>query len=354
MKASRTIMAVLTILFVVGILGASLEASPAIQGRKQEAKAPAPKAPSMPKEVAAVIQEGLATRQGRQDIPFSFFKSLILPAQAQNLYPVFFFKAKNGDLGYVPNAMGTGEMETTLNVFFQFFRHSEIGTPAPDVAGRAVGALKTDGANYSPENEDWYSFALTMPAGKFTLALVLASPDMKKLSVAYCDVELPQPGVYETALWPTDPVIVNAMEQVEPDQRPTLHRAHFTWGAIKFVPNIRAEIASGENLEIFFFVLGGAPKDPAAARPVNDFEANFEVQQEDGKPAIKWAPSAYEAYFINQPLPLVQTLQKMDEKGAVLGTEKKPLDAGKYVLAVTITDKVSGKKGEAKMAFSVR
>lgn len=354
MKASRKFAAALALLFAVGVLSVSLEAAPAIQGKKQEAKAPAPKASSMPKEVAAVIQEGLATRQGRQDIPFSFFKSLVLPAQGQNLYPVFFFKAKNGDLGYAPNAMGTGEMETTLNVFFQFFRQAEGGTPAPDVAGRAVGALKTDGANYAPENEDWYSFAFTMPPGKFTLALVLASPDMKKLSVAYADVDLPQPGIYETALWPTDPVIVNGMEQVEPDQRPTLHRAHFNWGAIKFVPNIQGEVASGENLEVFFFVLGGAVKDPAAARPLNDFEANFEVQQENGQPAIKWAPSVYDAYFINQPLPLVQTLQKMDEKGTVLGTEKKPLAAGKYNLAVTITDKISGKKGEAKMGFSVR
>ncbi len=354
MKASRTFAAALALLFVVGVLSASLQAAPAIQGRKQEAKAPAVKAPTMPKEDAAIIQEGLATRQGRQDIPFSFFKTLVLPAQGQNLYPVFFFKAKNGDLGYAPNAMGTGEMETTLNVFFQFFRDTETGTLAPEITGRAVGALKTDGANYSPENEDWYSFAFTMPAGKFTLALVLASPDMKKMSVAYSDVTLPQPGVYETALWPTDPVIVTGMEQVEPDQRPTIHRANFSWGAIKFVPNVRGDVAEGENLEIFFFVLGGAFKDPAAVRPINDFEVNFEVQHPDGKPAIKWAPQTYEAYFVNQPLPLVQTLQKLDEKGTVLGEEKKPLPAGKYQLAVAILDKVSGKTGEAKLAFSVR
>jgi hypothetical protein len=354
MKASRTIVTALTLLFVVGILSVSLEAAPAIQGRKQEAKAPAVKAPSIPKEVAAIIQEGLATRQGRQDIPFSFFRQLVLPAQGQNLYPIFFFKAKNGDIGYMPSAMDTGEMEATLNVFFQFFRETETGALAPEVTGRAVGALKTGGADYTPENEDWYSFAVTMPAGKFTLALVLTSPDMKKMSVAYCDVNLPKPEVYEAALWATDPVIVNSLEQVEPDQRPTLHRGFFSWGAIKVVPNILGEIASGENLEIFFFVLGGAPKDPAAVRPLNDFEVNFEVQHEDGKAAIKWAPQPYEAYFINQPLPLVQTLQKMDEKGTVLGTERKPLDAGKYNLAISIADKVSGKKGETKLGFSVK
>ncbi|HSA95713.1 MAG TPA: hypothetical protein VLJ16_06670, partial [Acidobacteriota bacterium] len=66
------------------------------------------------------------------------------------------------------------------------------------------------------------------------------------------------------------------------------------------------------------------------------------------------APQPYEAYFINQPLPLVQTLQKMNEKGEVLSTDKKPLDPGKYVLAITVLDKVSSKKAETKMDFSVR
>ncbi len=354
MKASRTIAAALALMLIAGVLTVSVQAAPGIQGKKQEVKAPAAKAPSMPKEIAAIIQEGLATRQGRQDIPFGFFKSLVLPAQGQNLYPVFFFKAKNGDLGYAPSAAGTGEMETTLNVFFQFFKQTEAGTLAPDLAGRAVGLLKTDGANYSAENEDWYSFATALPPGKFTLALVLASSDMKKTSVAYHDVTLPGPQAYEASLWPTDPVIVTGLEQIEPDQRPTVHRAHFSWGAIKFVPNVRSDIEAGKNLDVFFFVLGCAQKDPTATRPTNDFEVNFEVQELDGKPAIKWAAQPYEAFFINQELPLEQTVQTQNEKGEVLKTEKKPLPAGKYKLAVTITDKVSSKKGEAKMEFSVR
>jgi hypothetical protein len=353
MKASRTIAAALTILFAVGVLTVSVQAAPGIQGKKPDPKAQA-KVSSMPKEVAALIQEGLVTRQGRQDIPFSFMKQVVLPAQGQNLYPVFFFKAKNGDFGYAPSATGSGEMEATLNVFFQFFQATETGTLAPMIAGRALSVLKTDGNGYNAENEDWYSFGLAMPAGKYTLAMVLASADMKKMSVAYSDVNLPAPSAYETALWMTDPVIVKTMDQVEPDQRPTIHRGYFTWGAIKVVPDIVAAVAPNENLEVFFFVLGGSYKDPAAERPVNDFEVQFEVQFEDGKPAIKWAPQPYEAYFINQPLPLVQTLQKMDEKGTVLSTDKKPLDAGKYNLAITVTDKVSGKKTETKMAFSVK
>ena len=176
---------------------------------------------------------------------------------------------------------------------------------------------------------------------------------MKKVSVCYSDVTLSGPEVYETTLWPTDPIIVTAMDQVEPDQRPTIHRGYFIWGAAKIVSNANAEVRFGGNLEVLFFVLGASPKDPAAQRPLLDLEANFEVQDESGKTAIKWVPSSYELYLVNQELPLVQTLQKMDEKGTVLSTEKKPLPAGKYNLIVTVLDKVSGKKGETKMAFSV-
>ncbi|MBP7706478.1 MAG: hypothetical protein KA243_04445 [Candidatus Aminicenantes bacterium] len=356
MKTSRTIAAALALLFVVSVLTVSVQAAPGMQGKKQDPKAAA-KAPAksgMPKEIAAVIQEGLATRQGRQDIPFSFFKQLVLPARDNNLYPVFFVKAKNGDLGYAPSASGSGDMETNLVAFFQFFEPAADGTMAPKMGGKSQVALTTPGADYSPDKEDWYSFGLGMPAGKYTLAMVLSTPDMKKLSVAYTDVTLNGPAAYETALWPTDPVIVTAMEQGEQDQRPTLHRGYFTWGAIKFSANVTGEIATGQDLEVFFFVLGAAYKDPAAARPELDLEVSFEVQDEAGKSAIKWAPQTYQAYFVNQPLPLVQTLQKMDEKGTVLSTEKKPLGAGKYGLVATITDKVSGKKGEARMGFTVK
>lgn len=351
MKASRTMAAALALLVMIGGLALSVQAAPGPQKGKQETKAPAKS--SMPKEVAAVIQEGLATRQGRQDIPFSFFKTLILPAQQNNVYPVFFFKAKNGDLGYAPSAATTGQMETTLNVFFEFFQADATGALKPKVGGKSQAVLSTEATGYSADKEDWYSFGMGLTPGQYTLAFVVTTPDLKKISIAYQDVTLPGADVYATALWPTDPIVVLAMDQVEPDQRPTVHRGFFTWGAAKVVTDPEARIKTGENLEILFFVLGASPKDPAAPRPLLDLEVNFEVIGEDGKPVIKWAPQSYELYLVNQPLPLFQTLQKQDEKGTVLSTEKKPLGAGKYTLVASITDKVSSKKGEARMPFSV-
>jgi hypothetical protein len=351
MRASRTIASALALFATLGVLAGSVQAATA-QQKKPEPK-PAAKA-SMPKEIEAVIQEGLAARQGRQDMPFSLVKTLVLPAQANNLYPIFFFKAKNGDLGYAPSLTGSGAMETTFNVFFEFFQPDATGALKSRFGGKTQAALSTDGTGYAPEKEDWYSFGMTLPAGKYTMALVLGTTDMKKLSVAYSELTLPGPDAYETTLWPTDPIIIVAMDQVDPDQRPTIHRGYFTWGAAKVVHNAAYEIGVGENLEVLFFVLGAAAKDPAAPRPALDLEVNYEVQSLDGKPVIKWTPQSYELYLVNQPLPLFQTIQKLDEKGTVLGEEKKPLVAGSYNLAITVTDKVSGKKADTKMAFSVK
>jgi len=349
MKAPRTIAICLAILVAMTV---SAQAASGIQARKAEAKPPA-KA-SMPKEVLALVQEGLATRQGRQDFPFTIFKQLVLPAQGKDLFPVFFFKAKNGDLGYAPSATGSGEMEANLNAFIQLFQTDATGALKPFMGGKPMAALKLPGEGYSPEAEEWYSLGLTLPSGNYAIALVLASPDMKKMSVAYADVTLPSVDSLQGALWTSEPVIIKAMDQVEQEQRITIHRGNYRWGALQVVPNISAETPAGENLEILFFVLGAAPKDATAPRPVNDLEVNFEVQTADGKPAIKWAPQPYESFFINQPLPLLQTLQTTDEKGTVIKTEKKPLPAGKYVLLCQVTDKVAGTKGDTKVAFEVK
>ena len=79
-----------------------------------------------------------------------------------------------------------------------------------------------------------------------------------------------------------------------------------------------AEIATGENLEILFFVHGPAAKDPTAPRAVNDLEVNFEVQTPDGKAAKNWPPQSFESFFIDQPLPLKLTTTDASPVRAVL------------------------------------
>ena len=78
-------------------------------------------------------------------------------------YPVFFFKAKNGDLGYAPSASGSGQMETTLLAFFEFYQPDAAGALKPKFGGRNQNVLTTDAAGYSADKEDWYSFGLALP-----------------------------------------------------------------------------------------------------------------------------------------------------------------------------------------------
>jgi len=56
MRASRTIAAALAVIFVVGILSVTAYAAPGTQDKPKEAK-PQAKPSSMPKEIAALIQE---------------------------------------------------------------------------------------------------------------------------------------------------------------------------------------------------------------------------------------------------------------------------------------------------------
>ncbi|MCK7489479.1 MAG: hypothetical protein MZU79_04010 [Anaerotruncus sp.] len=175
--------------------------------------------------------------------------------------------------------------------------------------------------------------ALTMPAGKYTMALVLGTPDMKKLSVAYTDITLPGPDAYETALWPTDPIIVTTMDQVDAgpaaDHPPRL--LHLGRGQGRR-PTPPARSPPARTWRSSSSSSAPPPRTPPTARSALDLEVNFEVQSLDGKPAIKWTPQSYELYLVNQPLPLFQTLQKLDEKGTVLG-EREEAPGGREATA---------------------
>jgi hypothetical protein len=110
--------------------------------------------------VKALLKEGMATRQGRRDIPFTIFKNFLFPA-AQHLHTIFLFKAKNSDLGYVPapaaQAPDAAPLEARLLVFLQFLQ-VENGVPTKTVREVIVPAeLQADGATYDPSAEEWYS-----------------------------------------------------------------------------------------------------------------------------------------------------------------------------------------------------
>ena len=315
------------------------------------------------------MQEGLATRQGRQDIPFTVFQDLYFPTQVENLHTLFFFKARNEALGYVapapapaPKKKGEqpapapaeGVLETSLNIFLQFLKTDESGALTTFHEAYVPVTLQTESAGYDPAKEEWYSINYLLPPGQYTLAMALTpSKDLKKVGVAYFDFTLPGPAAYAQTLDITPLFFVKSMEQMQsPENRIMIHKGYFTYSVLQIVPDLVETVKPGEQVELFYYVFGARPKSAEPGQqPVYDMEINYEVQQEDGTVAIKWAPSTSAITIISQPLPLKQTVKIT--KGEEEHTETRDLVPGKYTLVVTVMDKVSGESVQKKLVFEV-
>jgi hypothetical protein len=383
MKASRFAAASLVLVLALSLFAGFAQSAPA---QKEEPKKPEPKQPPkeiLPKEIKAIIQEGLATRQGRHDIPFTIFRSLYLWVPGGSMYTVVFFKAKNADLGYgvpaapapapkgkpAPAAGPANVLETRLTVALEFFQADEKGTLKVVRDDGFSSVLQTESAGYDPNKEEWYSMWHALPYGKYTMAMLLApldpkkhAPDLKKVGVGYVDLTLPGPEATQNSIDTTSIIFTKSVEEItQPDKRPALHQGYFTYGRLKIAPILDNVLTADSNLqaELFFFVLGAKTKPApageaqAASQPIYDLEINYQVQKEDGSTIIRWNPQSYESFSVYQPLPLKRTLAIKDEKGNER-REEKQIDPGKYSLVLQITDKVSGLKAEKKVPFEVK
>jgi len=382
MKAPKIAVVSLILIFALSSSMVFAQATPA---KPQEPKKPEAKQPPkemLPKEMKAIMLEGLATRRGRQDIPFTIFKSLVFPVPG-GMQAVVFFKAKNADLGYgaplapapapknkpVQPAATAAVLETRLAVAIEFFQADEAGALKVVRDTGFPVALQTESAGYDANKEEWYTVGYPLPSGKYTVAMLLApldakkaTPDLKKVGVSYCDLTLPEPKDYSNALETTEILLLRSMEQTTAlERRPTIHKDSFMLSVLKMVPNIDnvVTVEDHSQIEVFFFVLGAKPKEepPAAPQvqpaqkpetPKYEIVINYQVKKDDGSTVIRWPEQNYPSPGIDQPLPLKRTL-KTGEK-----TEVKDLDPGKYILVIKIKDKVSGFTAEKKVPFEVK
>ncbi len=342
-------------------------------GQEQKDKKPDQKAQQqekvfIPKEIKAMLAEGMATKQGRQEIPVSIFHSLFLPAQ-QNFHDVFFLKIKNSALGFAPlpaTPPGPGtppvkgpqqqtapqEAPQLLQAnFYLFFQFNQVKEGAPPESVKEVYVpctIQVPAAGFDKEAEDVYSFGYPMPAGQYLLAIAIASPDLKTVGTAYHDFTVPDPSEYAKALKTTPIFFVKEMEQMEGvESRTVLHRGFFTYSVLKIVPNLEKSFSAGQNLDVFFFIFG----TQANAQNQNEIEVNFEVKKGE-EFAIRWAPQAYANPLVSQPLPLKQTLNI--KTGDQERTETRDLAPGSYALVVKITDKGSGKTVTKTVDFTMK
>ena len=338
------------------------------QKDKEKPASPSQQKIFIPKEVKAILQEGLAAKQGRQDFPVSIFHSLYLPAQ-QNFQVIFFMNIKNSALGYgpagavsspgekpkekpTPESEAAGSqanlLEAKFNVFLQFSRLEEGSEPKVANEVYVPTTIQVEEAAFDPEKEDIYSFGYPLPTGHYVLALAVASLDLQKIGTAYYEFTLPDASTFSKAMDTTPIFFVKSLEQTEAaETRTILHKGYFTYAVLKIIPNIDKVFSVGDNLDIFFFIFGLQQNE----QQQNTVEVNFEVKKGE-EAAIRWAPQTYNSPLISQPLPLKQTLIIKSQAGEK--TEQRDLGPGKYTLVISTQDKVSGNSVTKTVDFEVK
>jgi hypothetical protein len=360
MNAKRFIVPVLFIALSVSLLTGL---SPAAQKASQKSQGQV----FIPPQVKADIQEGLASRQGRQDIPFAIFHTLYFPARDNSFHSIFFLKIKNSNLEFKPVAASPAEtkadqkgpqeipvqetpteLQADLNVFLQFNRLDTNGVPEVFREAWVPAAFKVPAAELDPEKEDVYSVGYPLPAGDFVVAIAVTSIDLQKVGIAYCELSLPDITKLGKTLDTTPVFFAKQMDQMEgAEDKTVFHKDCFTYSYLKVVPNLDKIFSQGDNLDIFFFVFGAQP-NPAGKQEI---EIDFEVKKGE-EMQIKFTPQTYDSFVISQPLPMKQTVKI--KKGEEERIEQRDLPAGNYTLVISILDKVSQKSAVKTIDFEVK
>jgi hypothetical protein len=320
----------------------------------------------IPPQIKTIIQEGLAAKQGRQDIPVSIFYSLYLPTRdIGSFHNVFFMRIKNSGLGFVPVTAAppppapkkgpqeavpqeAAELTANFNLFLQFNKVEEGGEPQVAKEVYVPSTVQVSSAGFDPEKEEVYTVGYPMPFGRYLVAIAVASLDLQKVGVAYTEIDLPDPGRFTKELDTTTIFFIKQMDQMEGvEQRTFLHKDFFTYANQKIITNIEKVFNPGDNLDIFFFIFGSQPNEQQQYQ----IEVSFEVKKGE-EFAIRWSPQIYANPLVSQPLPLKQTVKIKDDKGE--RTEQRDLPPGNYTLVVTITDKISGNRVVKTMDFEMK
>lgn len=344
---------VLTLIVVFALVSNFAQAEPQKKDKKDQKKEE--KGPIyIPQEIKILIQQGLANREPRVDVPFTVVPNLFLPAR-ENIHAIFYFKAKNADLLFTPlspqpaaqaaTTEGTGT-KTEFHVFVQFNR-LEDSKVVPFKETYIPVKLEVE----NPEAESLFSFGYPLPAGKYLLALAIASPDLKKVGINYHEFSLPDANVLykENKLETTPLFLVKKIEEMPAVETVVqLHPDYFTWSVLKIYPDFEAKLKPGDTADILFYIYGARPNEQQKFT----IEVNYEVRKgQEPNPVLRWASSTYETPFIEQPLPLVKTLLVKDEKGE--RQEQRQLEPGSYNLVIKISDKVAGLSIEKSLPFEV-
>lgn len=302
-------------------------------------------------QVAAVMDADVGLRKNRNDIPLTYLRTLYLPAQQNQIYPIFLFQMKNSDLSFSAPA----ETPDTLKAnFFAFIRVYRVEN---GVAGEIVKEhfirfnLEEKQQGFQPEALNYYSIAGDIyPAGTYLLALALSTPDFVKISTSYVEFSLPDLLQVKEQLVTTPVFSVSALQMMTAaETKLVVHKNSFVYNTLVLAPVLNNEFKANESLDLFYFILGGKPDSATGAMSL---QITYKFKK-DGKEINKLTPQTVNSPIISQPIAFTFTEITKNAKGVETARLEKLLEPGDYMLEIEMLDNVSKAKGLQEFKFKI-
>jgi hypothetical protein len=302
-------------------------------------------------QVAAVIDADVGLRKNRSDIPLTYLQTIYLPAQQNQAYPVFLFQMKNFDLNFAAAAETPDMLKANFFAFVRVYR-LENG-----VAGEVVKEhfirfdLEEKHQGFLPEALNYYSIAGDIfPAGTYLLALALSTPDFARISTSYIEFSLPDFSLLKEQLVTTPVFSVRSLQMMQAaETKLAIHKNSFVYNTLVLAPVMNNEFKANENLDLFYFIIGGKPDGATNAL---DLQITYKFKK-DGKEINKLTPQTVNSPIISQPIAFTFIEVTKDDKGKETNRLEKVLEPGDYVLEIEMLDNVSKAKGLQEFKFKI-
>jgi hypothetical protein len=305
----------------------------------------------IPPQVTAILDTDLPLKKTRSDIPFSYLQTLYLPAQQDQVYPIFLFQVKNADLNFAALPENPAVLKTDHFVFTRVYRMAN-GIAGEIVKERNVRfELEESQPEFQPDASNYYSIAGDIyPAGNYLLALVLTTPDFAKVSSAYIEFSLPDFSQLKDQLVTTPVISVKSLQMLPAaDTKMTIHKNSFVYNTLQLSPILENAFQANESLDLFYFILGGKPDSATNAQ---NLQITYKFKK-DGTEINKLVPQTVNSPIISQPIALTFTEVTKNNKGVVTESKEKLLEPGEYVLEIEMLDLVSKAKGLQEFKFKI-
>jgi hypothetical protein len=302
-------------------------------------------------QVAAVMDADVAQRKNRSNIPLTYLRTLYLPAQQSQLYPIFLFQIKNADLNFAALSDIPDILKANHFVFIRVYS-IENG-----VAGKIVKEhhirfdLEEKQQEFQPAALNYYSIAGDIyPAGTYLLALAISTPDFARISTCYIEFFLPDYTQLKDKLVTTPIFSVSSLQTMPAaETKLIVHKNSFVYNILMLAPVLNNEFKATENLDLFYFILGGKPDSATNAQ---NLQITYKFKK-DGKEINKLAPQTVNSPIISQPIGFTFTEITKNTKGMETERKEKLFEPGDYVLEIEMLDNVSKITGWQEFKFKI-